>query len=516
MIKLLYFNAERNFGDELNVLIAKKMFCIDVVPEGGKKADAIFIGSLLQSLTVNKNPRFWKNLFRIFKKKKRPINVWGSGFISAPAGREYLPRPLNVYAVRGKYSLDRLKKLTHKSLDNAVLGDPGLLASRFIPQQSKKYDVGIIPHYVDKKNPALKNIKLKGLSHKIIDVQQDPETVIKQISECGFILSSSLHGLIIADSYGIPNQWIELSDMVLGSGYKFADYYSAFGLSGINQVDLRITQIVDADIKKWTKAYPVKQNVVQKLCDGLQKAFPYKVKFTLPLHLIQNIRFLTAVAEQFPNVVVDKESKQIIDHLNKYFKYNIETVDKNSVNVFDIKNISFEHKTPVVRFGDRAWPLVFSKQMLDFCQNVVGKNGITFSGFKTKMRVSCLERWIKNILKNDFEFDGDKKKFSIKNPVDVEITFSNNGRDWPEKSWDNEYYLELKKSEFVLCPNGDFIWTYRFFESIMCNAIPIVEDVCDLYDGFYFYDMKTPLSRLKYNKKWAQHNLKLFIERYMF
>ena len=42
-------------------------------------------------------------------------------------------------------------------------------------------------------------------------------TVINKISSCRVVLSSSLHGLIVADSYGIPNMRIARDDVITGN-----------------------------------------------------------------------------------------------------------------------------------------------------------------------------------------------------------------------------------------------------------------------------------------------------------
>lgn len=41
---------------------------------------------------------------------------------------------------------------------------------------------------------------------------------------------------------------------------------------------------------------------------------------------------------------------------------------------------------------------------------------------------------------------------------------------------DNLYYFQtMCQSKFVLCPAGDAPWSFRFYETLMCKSIPIVE-----------------------------------------
>jgi pyruvyltransferase len=129
-------------------------------------------------------------------------------------------------AVRGEYTRKNL------GLDASVpTGDFGLLANKLIGKHNikKKYSVGFIPHYVDAKHPWIYQMKkyLGTSDCTVIDVRNSAEYVTKKVAECELIISSSLHGLIVADSLGIPNVWIELSNNVIGNGFKFKDYNSA-------------------------------------------------------------------------------------------------------------------------------------------------------------------------------------------------------------------------------------------------------------------------------------------------
>jgi hypothetical protein len=67
----------------------------------------------------------------------------------------------------------------------------------------------------------------------IIDPRDYVETVVNKLCSCENIISSSLHGLITADSYEINNATFSSRESSLAiwrlqSGFKFKDYYSAF------------------------------------------------------------------------------------------------------------------------------------------------------------------------------------------------------------------------------------------------------------------------------------------------
>jgi pyruvyltransferase len=203
----LYWYNDRNWGDALNQVLVELL--------SGKKARYtpyqycdrfLAIGSVLE----NANDR---------------TEVWGSGFIKQ--GSKLTLQPKKIHAVRGPLTRAAL-------LDNGVdcpeiYGDPALLLPLFYnPDIPKKYDVGIIPHYVDKNHPWIEK-QLSESGVHIIDVRSDTWDFVRAVKSCKVVLSSSLHGLICSDSYGVSNAWIQLSNQVIGGDFKFRDYRLSIG-----------------------------------------------------------------------------------------------------------------------------------------------------------------------------------------------------------------------------------------------------------------------------------------------
>jgi len=278
-IKFFTCITSNNLGDVLNYHILNTINP-NYLPTSARNCNFTAIGSIVDACFFRKkNKRVHKN---------QTVHVWGSGFI---AEFEVLLKENNklveefsanmeIHALRGKLSKERCEKILNKNLDNIALGDPGLLANKLIDYSKveKKYDVGIIPHYADKGSACLDNIKLEKYNSKIIDVSGNAVETMKQIAQCKVILSSAMHGLIVADSLNIPNQWIELSDKVIGNGYKFEDYYSVFNIKNPEPIDLRLQKIVDEDIDKIKQSYIITKEQVEKICSDLLSAFPEDLK----------------------------------------------------------------------------------------------------------------------------------------------------------------------------------------------------------------------------------------------
>lgn len=143
--------------------------------------------------------------------------VWGSGCIrdkniQAPPASEFL-------AVRGPLTRKKIKGVHIP----AIYGDPGLLLSLiYHPVVVKRYRLGILPHYIDKR-------LVDTSAGHLIDIQAPWQTVIDEILSCESVVSSTLHGIVFCEAYGVPVTWAKYSDNIIGGSFKFQDYFLGTG-----------------------------------------------------------------------------------------------------------------------------------------------------------------------------------------------------------------------------------------------------------------------------------------------
>jgi hypothetical protein len=102
----------------------------------------------------------------------------------------------------------------------------------FLPDRkvAKTSRWGIIPHLNDLRDPHVAELRNRTPDSRIIDLSNpDVSIVTREIAACNFIVSSSLHGLIAADSLGVPNFRMVGTGGIVGGDWKFEDYASSLG-----------------------------------------------------------------------------------------------------------------------------------------------------------------------------------------------------------------------------------------------------------------------------------------------
>lgn len=284
--------TEPNFGDELGPYIISKITGMDIVhiPVLNNRLHLLMlIGKRFSTLRFREG---WDFLLLFFGKKFYiflgsiiqfyKLNggvVWGAGLIDD----NYTTGKHKYYAVRGPKTKALLEKKGYISPD--VYGDPALILSKIYNKAVLvKYRVGIVPHIIHY-DEFLKHEVHKDMV--VIDLQtNNVELVIDTIRSCDFIISSSLHGLIVAHAYGIPALWVKLSDTkLMGNNVKFHDYFESLQLPIYDQILIDLDDLTNLDNMArlfkdyFINAVPVPENLAIVIDKFINSAPPVIKKF---------------------------------------------------------------------------------------------------------------------------------------------------------------------------------------------------------------------------------------------
>lgn len=281
-INLIYWN-ENNFGDILNPELVMELTGYDIQYkefEASRKKKLNQTISHLLSFQFDRlktiNFPWQKTLIcigSIITWSNSNTHVWGAGFMNEHESF----RGGKILAVRGK--------LTHQKLLNSgfqspgIFGDGALILPLWIkPQKTKKYKLGIIPHWKE----VDYFIEKYANRYKIIDLRtNDIRSVIDDITSCEHILSTSLHGIIVPHAYNIPALWIK-NGYIDTDGFKFDDYFSSVDIpfyKGFENFDKIL-----ASEQNWkavfeqNKSLSLIQNSLEKIQYNLLSSFPYKLR----------------------------------------------------------------------------------------------------------------------------------------------------------------------------------------------------------------------------------------------
>ncbi|GAK99340.1 GumL protein [Nonlabens ulvanivorans] len=198
----------------------------------------------------------------------------GSGIIS----RNAQVASATFRAVRGPLSRKRLLELGYDC--PAIYGDPALLLPLYYhPIVENKFQIGIVPHINDydmvnewyKNDPSIKVINFRT---------NDVEHTTREILECASIISSSLHGVIVAHGYHIPAIQVKFSDRIYGDGVKYHDYFLSVNLDPYEPefIEDRISMVDLMDkVQEYKNALP-QIDKIKQLQHDLLAVCPFKSK----------------------------------------------------------------------------------------------------------------------------------------------------------------------------------------------------------------------------------------------
>lgn len=252
-VNLHYYHAEwhdgieSNLGDYLSKVIVRWM-CkregLQFDKPTDKTCHLYAVGSILQMGYQN-------------------ATIWGTGFaFELGSIRKILHsyKKLDIRCVRGPKTRDTLLRMGIECPE--VYGDPGILMPLvYKPKEHCHVDYLIIPHF------SVEDMMRKryGDKHILSMNTKDYKEVIDCIYAADKVISSSLHGIILAEAYGVPAVFYQ--DREERFNYKYADYYESTGRNGI---------VPCANILEAIKARDVTpdENIIRAMQKALIKTFP--------------------------------------------------------------------------------------------------------------------------------------------------------------------------------------------------------------------------------------------------
>lgn len=195
--------------------------------------------------------------------------VWGSGIhLFDNLNKLYLLKGIqkfDVRAVRGPITRKALKASGHKCPE--IYGDPAVLMPLiYTPdKRNKKYKNTIVLHYRADREWKERLQQYHEL-HCLEIGTKDYEYYINEMVSSEKIISSSLHGIILAETYGIPSVFLNTGEYVDEALMKYYDWYFSTG-----RYSVKMARTIEEAVQMEPMTLPNLESMQKKLLNS----FPY-------------------------------------------------------------------------------------------------------------------------------------------------------------------------------------------------------------------------------------------------
>lgn len=245
-VNLNYWNESPNLGDALSPVIVEHMLA-------------------QRGLSMNTPVDSRKHLYAVGSVLTAGIQdatVWGSGVLNSALTYRLKNRRLDVRAVRGP--ITRAILMDYGYAAPPVYGDPAILMPEIYQPKptSRKVKYGLILH---KDYDFSHENAGKAFSGEILKLDirtTDFRQFIDQLTSVERVISSSLHGIILAEAYGTPAVLLKPQVDII----KYYDYYYS---------TCRFDFPIAATLEDAMDMQPAPLPELDELKAGLRAAFPY-------------------------------------------------------------------------------------------------------------------------------------------------------------------------------------------------------------------------------------------------
>ncbi|UNK70150.1 polysaccharide pyruvyl transferase family protein [Microbacterium sp. H1-D42] len=242
IVPAFWWDGHPNFGDMLTPWLLPRYGIVPVYREP-RRAQLIGVGSLLE-----------------FVDREFSGVLWGTGLMRDIA--HPLPN-VTALALRGPLTAERLGLAVEPAY-----GDPGILVARHVAPPPPDGRIAVVPHGHHRGHQRLTDL-IDVADARVVNVHQGAVSAIREIAAARAVVTTSLHGLITADSYGIPAFWTTLNPPLTGGDFKFRDYEATVTPGRSRYVPFEDVDSLDSIA---AEAWAADAGIVAALGDGLEAA----------------------------------------------------------------------------------------------------------------------------------------------------------------------------------------------------------------------------------------------------
>jgi len=258
-LPLYYWQQQKfvNFGDYLSLKLVERIVGSDVEIYKKKffksEQKLLAIGSIL----------YFANQDDV---------IWGAGTNGKRTLKsDYSFTNLDIRSVRGPLTRKFLMETLGIEECPEIYGDPALLVPYFFPEYKKsehpKYDFIVIPHYSEE------YLFPKNERFEVVYPTESLFSIFEKITNSQFVISSSLHGVIVAEAFGIPARYLRVTENepIL----KYDDYYIS-----TNRPNYKIARSIEEALLMGGE--PAFECDLEKIYDAFPFDYWPKIKFKKP------------------------------------------------------------------------------------------------------------------------------------------------------------------------------------------------------------------------------------------